>query len=139
MAMGRHPTSHFHTFHGIFFNFLFIFSCAGSSLLRASFFSCGEREATPHCGGWASHCGGFSCCRAQALGRQASVAVAYGLSCSSTLGNLPGPGIKPVSPTLAGGFLTTGPQEKFHITLLLTIFPMLYTLILWIALGNMVI
>ena len=33
---------------------------------------------------WASHCCGFSCCRAQALGSQASVVVAHGpSSCGS--------------------------------------------------------
>ena len=32
------------------------------------------------CGVWASYCGGFSCCRAQALGMWASVVVARGLS-----------------------------------------------------------
>ena len=32
------------------------------------------------CGAWASHCGGFSCCRAWALGARASVVVARGLS-----------------------------------------------------------
>ena len=31
------------------------------------------------CSAWASHCGGFSCCRAWALGTQASVVVAHGL------------------------------------------------------------
>ena len=30
-----------------------------------------ESEACPNCGAWASHCGGFSCCEAQALGPQA--------------------------------------------------------------------
>ena len=35
------------------------------------------------CGAWAYHCDGFSCCRAQALGTQASAVVACGLtSCS---------------------------------------------------------
>ena len=34
------------------------------------------RGATLRCGAWASHCGGFSCCGARALGTQASVAVA---------------------------------------------------------------
>ena len=29
---------------------------------------------------WASHCGGFSCCRARALGTPASIVVAHGLS-----------------------------------------------------------
>ena len=33
-----------------------------------------------HCGAWASHCSGFSCCRAQDLGAWASVVVARGLS-----------------------------------------------------------
>ena len=33
-----------------------------------------------HCGARASHCGGFSCCRAWALGAWASVIVARGLS-----------------------------------------------------------
>ena len=33
------------------------------------------------CGVRASHCSGFSCCRARALGMQASVVVAHGLSC----------------------------------------------------------
>ena len=32
------------------------------------------------CGARASHCGGFSCCGAQALGTRASVIVARGLS-----------------------------------------------------------
>ena len=31
------------------------------------------------CGEWASHCGGFSCCGARALGSRASVVVARGL------------------------------------------------------------
>ena len=36
--------------------------------------------ATLRCGARASHCGGFSCCGAQALGVRASVVVAYELS-----------------------------------------------------------
>ena len=36
--------------------------------------------ASLRCGARASHCGGFSCCRARALGAQASVVVARGLS-----------------------------------------------------------
>ena len=43
-----------------------------------------QARATLHCGAWASHCGGFSCCGAQALGAWATVVVARGLSsCSS--------------------------------------------------------
>ena len=45
-----------------------------------AFSSCGERGATLHCGAPASHCGGFSCCGAWALGAWASVVVARGLS-----------------------------------------------------------
>ena len=36
--------------------------------------------ATLRCGAQASHCGGFSCCGARALGMRASVVVAHGLS-----------------------------------------------------------
>ena len=55
-----------------FFKYLFIFGCTGSFLLHIGFllFSCRA---------WASHCGGFSCCRAWALG-PGSVVVACGLS-----------------------------------------------------------
>ena len=88
--------------------------------------------ATFPCGGvWASHCCGFSCCGAWALGVQASVTVAHGLrSCGSWalehrlsscgarayllhgMWDLPGPGFEPMSPALAGGFLTTVPPGK---------------------------
>ena len=39
--------------------YVFIFGCAGSSLLHGLSSSCGER---------ASHCSGFSCCRVWAVG-----------------------------------------------------------------------
>ena len=64
---------------------------------------------------WASHCSGFSC-GALALGRSGSLSVALRLSCSmacwSLVWDLPRPGIKPASPALADGFLTTGPPGK---------------------------
>ena len=82
-------------------------------------------------GARASHCGGFSCCRACALGTRASVVVARRLSsCGSRalerrlsscgalaqllcgMWDLPGPGLEHVSPALAGGFLTTAPSGK---------------------------
>ena len=44
-----------------------------------AFSSC-RKQATLLCGTRASHCGGFSCCRAQALGAQASVVVVHRLS-----------------------------------------------------------
>ena len=70
-------------------------------------------------------------CRAQALGTRASVIVARSpSSCGSralerrlsscgaqaellhSLWDLPGPGLEPMSPELAGGFLTTAPPGK---------------------------
>ena len=42
--------------------------------------SCGEQELLSSCSARASHCSGFSCCRAQALGARAPAAVAHGLS-----------------------------------------------------------
>ena len=59
--------------------YLFIFGCVGSSLLRTGFLQLWRVGATLHCGAWASHCGGLSCCRAQALGVRASVVAACGL------------------------------------------------------------
>ena len=135
------------TFFG--FNFIF-FGCVGSSLLYAGFLQLRRAGATLRCGAWASHCGGFSCCRARALGAWAqqlwlagsraqarqlwhagsvvaarglqsagSVVVAHGLSsCGARaqllhgLWDLPGPGIEPVSPALAGRFLSTAPPGK---------------------------
>ena len=37
------------------------------------------------------------------------------LSCSVACGIFPGPGLEPVSPALAGGFLTTAPPDKSHV------------------------
>ena len=52
--------------------------------------------------------GGFPCA-AGALGEQASVVVTHGLNCSTAC---LGPGLKPVSPALVSGFLTTAPPGK---------------------------
>ena len=63
----------------LFYFYLFIFSCIGSSLLHAGFLQLQQVGATLCCGAWASHCGGFSCCGARALGARASVVVALRL------------------------------------------------------------
>ena len=87
--------------------------------------------ATLRCGAQVSHCGGFSCCRARALGAQALVVVARRLSscglqalecrlssCGARalllhgMWDPPGPELEPVSPALAGRFLTTAPPGK---------------------------
>ena len=61
----------------------FFFCCIGSSLLRVGFLQLQRAGAVLHCGVRASHCGGFSCCGAQALGTRTSVVVARGLSSCS--------------------------------------------------------
>ena len=122
------------------FIYLFIFGCVGSSLLCPGFLQLRRAGATLCCGTRASHCGGFSCCGARALGMWASVVVECGLSsCGSRalerrlsscgaraqllhgMWDLPGPGLEPVSPALAGRFLTTVPpgksQESFFVSL----------------------
>ena len=72
--------------------------------------------ATLHGGVRASHCGGFSCCGAQALGTWASVVVADGLS-SCGMWDLPRPGLEPMSPALAGEDFTF-----YHLSGVLLIF-----------------
>ena len=62
-----------------FFNFnyyLFIFGCIVSSLLHSGFLYLQRVGVTLCCSVRASHCGGFSCCGAWALGEWASVVVA---------------------------------------------------------------
>ena len=61
------------------------------------------------CGVWSSHFSGFSCSGTWALEHGLSGAWAQ---LSLGVYNLPGLGIKPVSPTLVGRFLTTRPPGK---------------------------
>ena len=44
-----------------------------------AFARCGKQGLLSSCDAWVSHCSGFSCCRARALGTQASVVVGYRL------------------------------------------------------------
>ena len=116
-----------------FLNLFIIFGCVGSSLLRVGFLQLWRAGATLCCGAQASHCGGFSCCRARAPGAQASVVVARGLSsCGSwasehrlsscgtqaqllcSTWDLSRPGLEPMSPALADGLPTTVPPGKSH-------------------------
>ena len=69
----------FHSYYGLFFFFfniiyLFIFGCAQSSLLCMGFLQLGRvgwsGGATLRRSAQASHCRGFSCCRARAPGEQ---------------------------------------------------------------------
>ena len=76
-----------------------------------AFFSCGSGG---HSSLWcsASLGGGFSCCRPWALGAWASLVVARGLKLLHGMWDLPGAGLEPMSPALAGGFSTTAPPAK---------------------------
>ena len=59
--------------------YIFIFGCAGSLWLYRFSLTVGSRDYSLVVA-WASHCSGFSCCQAWALGMWASVLVAHGLS-----------------------------------------------------------
>ena len=105
--------------------YLFI-GCAGSSLLHWIFSSCSEQGLLQL--QWqASCCSGFSCCRAQAVGPQASAVAVPRLSSTGSIAmahrlvalwhvgsswTRDQTWIELVSPTLAGGFSTTEPPGK---------------------------
>ena len=57
-----------------------LFGFIGSSLLPMGLLKLQRAGAAPRCSAWASHWGGFSCCRVQALDAQAPVVAARGLS-----------------------------------------------------------
>ena len=63
-----------------FLNFIYVFLAAlGLRCCMWAFSSCSKRGLL-FVAVWASHCGGFSCCGAWAIGAQASVVAAHGLS-----------------------------------------------------------
>ena len=120
----------------IIYLLFFIFGCFGSSLLHVGFLQLRQAGATLHRGEWASRCSSFFHCGAWALGMRVSVVVALGLSsCGARalecrlsscgawaqllhgMWDLRAPALEPVSPALAGGFLTTEPPGKSHIFL----------------------
>ena len=141
MLVRRHLFSiQFKVLNSFFSVFLFIYlfiylfiAVLGLRCCTWAFSSCGERGLlySSRCSARASHCRGFSCCKAWALGKRASVVAPCGLrrcgswalerrlsSCDARawllcgMWDLPGPGLKPVSPALAGRFLTTAPPGK---------------------------
>ena len=107
-----------------FLIYLFVFGFPGSSMLHGLFSSYGERGLLCSCSAGASHCGGFSRCRTRILGYSVfssggSWALEHSLSSCGTqaylllsMWNLLGPGIEPMSPTLAGRFFATEPSGK---------------------------
>ena len=128
----RHEGSFLVAAPGIFFFFLinlfilfylFLFGCVGSSLLHAVFLQLQRVGTTLRGGARASYCSGFSCCGARARGTRAQQLWLAGSRVQAQqlwrmglvalrMWDLPGPGLEPVSPALAGGFLTTVPPGK---------------------------
>ena len=90
-----------------FFIYLFLIALG----LRC-FPSCGKRGLPSSCDVWASCCGGSSCgraCSVECMGfsnHGAQTELLRGME------DLPWPGTEPVSPTLAGRFLMSGPPGK---------------------------
>ena len=107
-----------------FFKIYFIFGCVGSSLPHAGFSlvvaSGGYSSLQCTCfslwwllllRGTCSRQAGFSSCGSRALERRLSSCGAWAQLLRGTW-DLPGPGLEPMSPALAGGFLTTAPPGK---------------------------
>ena len=89
-----------------------MFGCSGLHCCVQALSNCREQGRLSTSGCLDFSFNGFSGCGAWALGAGSSVVRAHRLSCSMACGNLPGPGIEPVSPALAGGFLSSVPPEK---------------------------
>ena len=104
-----------------FFIYVFIFGCFVSFLLCTGCLQLQRVGDTLPCGAWASHCSCFSCCGEWALERRLS-------SCGTRaqllhgMWDLPGPGLEPMSPALAGGLLTTALPGYLYLYLYLYIF-----------------
>ena len=102
-----------------FFNFIvFIYGCAGSSLLYAvCFLQLQQAGATLCCSARACHCGGFHC-RAWVLGYSGFSSCGPRAQLLCSMWDLLGLGVEPVSPSLAGRLPNTGPPKQslvFHI------------------------
>ena len=95
----------------ILFMYLFV-AVLGLHCCARACSSCGEPGPPSSCGVWASHCSGFSRCGAQALGTWAYNSCGTQAYLLLSMWDLPRPGIEPMSPALADGFLTIGSTRK---------------------------
>ena len=91
-----------------FYYCLFVSDCTGSSLLNGLFFSCGELRLLSSCSVRASRC------RAQAVGLTGFSSCCT-CTLSSSLGDLPDSGIKPVFPALQVDSLPAELSRKPHL------------------------
>ena len=101
----------------------FFLAALGLRCCAWAFSSCGERGLLFVAVRGSSQCGGFSYCGARALGTRASVVAAPGSSAQAQrLWDLPGPGLEPMSPALAGRLLTTAPPGKSLVTIINSVY-----------------
>ena len=103
-----------HIFLSVIYSFMVVLGlhCSTWALCCCAqiFSSCSEQPS--HGGAQAPGHAGFRSCSLSAL-RGGSVVVTHGLSCPAACGiPVPRLGIEPMSPALAGRFLTTGPPGK---------------------------
>ena len=77
-----------------------------------AFSSCDEQGLLSSCSAWASHCGGFSCCGARALGHAVVSGCGTWAQLPHGIWDLARPGVEPVSLALADGFFFTVPPGK---------------------------
>lgn len=95
--------SHIFDFYSLFtilIYLLFILAVLGLCCCTRALSSCDEQGLHSSCSAWPSHCGGYSCCAAWALGSAGS------LPCG--MQDPPQPGIELVFPALAGRSPTSG-------------------------------
>ena len=96
----------------IFFFFLiYLLTVLGLHCCTRVFSSFGEWDLLCHCSVQASYCGGFFCCKAQALENGLSSCGTWALLLHS-MWDCPRPGMEPMSPARQGRFLTTGSPGK---------------------------
>ena len=109
-------------------NFIYLFMAAlGLHCSGQVFSSFSKWGLLSSCDVQASHCCGLSCCRAQALGHAGFSSWAIQAELLQGRQGLPhGPGIRPVPPALASGFLTfdhqASPSPSFLLLLLCDLF-----------------
>ena len=114
-------------------NFIYLFLAVLGLCCCVVFFSSGSKQRLLSSYAQASHCGGFSCFGAWALGLMGFRSCSHGLrscgpqalehrfsSCGTwawllqSMWDIPRPAIKPMSLALAGGFFTIEPPGKPH-------------------------
>ena len=97
----------------VFKNCLFIYFWLCRIFIVAWAFSgCGNSGLLSTCSVQASHCCGFSCCRVQVPEYAGYSICGTPAELSPNMWHCPRPGNEPMSPTLAGRFLTTGPPSQ---------------------------